>query len=390
MKRKVRYILLVVVFFVAAVLLSGCGKKMPKSPPKQQVQDAVAAVLLPFVSLDSIELETISTGPESVKVNFKIIISPKENLYIVDREVEGTPKVTLLKVVQTAGTKFSFYGFLDAVRMMDRWTLGPPDIQADSSKFGKPRGAFDAQSYITGSNEATAAIKQQAVNAELQEQAEKAASEQQKRERIAREEQRAREKKAQEEHLEQARMTAEEQRQKENEQRQKEEEEAHQKLILATAPGTRYIGTITSGDKIQRLWFVFTEQEGTMIRAEASNPDKSSKMNSPIAPAPRRGATERARTTVEPRGGSSLAPQAQEKQTFVGELVFDPQSEKGRSDIFYTIVLSPVATQDLPYEVWNFYRNEGSLKLLLTDTGLEGEAKMGWGNIYTIHLKRAK
>jgi hypothetical protein len=74
----------------------------------------------------------------------------------------------------------------------------------------------------------------------------------------------------------------------------------------------------------------------------------------------------------------------------VGELVFDPQSEKGRSDIFYTIVLSPVATQDLPYEVWNFYRNEGSLKLLLTDTGLEGEAKMGWGNIYTIHLKRAK
>jgi hypothetical protein len=74
----------------------------------------------------------------------------------------------------------------------------------------------------------------------------------------------------------------------------------------------------------------------------------------------------------------------------VGELVFDPKPEKGRPDVFYTIVLSPVAAQDLPSEVWSFYKHEGSLKLLLTDTGLEGEAKMGWGDTYTIHLKRAK
>jgi len=366
MGRKVRYILLIVVFFVAAVLLSGCEKKN-QAPPKQMVQDALLANLPPYLSLDSIELESIPTGPESFKVNFKAIITPKEDLYQVDREVEGTPTVTLLKVIQTAGTEASLYGSLEAKRTMDLWTLESPQIEIGLQQFGLPRGTFPPHSYVIGSSEASAALKQQAANAAEEERARKLASERRERERKAQQESEARERKERQEREEKARIAREEQLKIEEEQRKKEEEEYHQKLILATSAGTRYIGTISHGDERQRLRLVFTEQDGVLIRAEASNPDR--------------------------RG---------EKQTFIGELVFDPKPEKGKPDIVYPIVLSPIGKQDFPYdtfhgEVWRFYSQEGSLKLRLaaigTTIGLDGEADMGGsmfssGADYIIRLQR--
>ena len=119
------------VLFVVAFALAGCCELTSpyQAPPKQQVRDALRASLPPFLSLDSIELEPIPTGPEAVKVNFKATVTPKEDLYQVDREVEGTPRVTLLKVVQAAGTEVSLYGSVEAHRTMDLWTLGSPEIK---------------------------------------------------------------------------------------------------------------------------------------------------------------------------------------------------------------------------------------------------------------------
>ena len=222
---------------VLAFAVTGCGSGTSKTPPKQQVQDAVAAVLPPFLSLDGIELEPISTGPESVKINFKAIVAPKEGLYQVDQEADGTPRVTLIKMVQAAGTKVTLYGFVEARRMMDKWTLDSPLIQIGAEQFGKPRGAFAAQSYVTGTDEANAALRQQSVNAELQEKARKEALARQERERIAREEQQAREEQAGKAKLEEARRVAEEQRQKEEAERQKAEQVLREKLQLATVQG---------------------------------------------------------------------------------------------------------------------------------------------------------
>jgi len=154
-----------------ALALTGCGRNKPKAPPKQMVQDALLASLPPFLSLDSIELEPIPTGPESVKVKFKAIVTPKEDLYRVYREVQGTPRVTLLKVIQTAGAKASLYGSVEANRTMDLWTLESPQIEIGLQQFGAPRGAFDAQSYVTGTARANAALEEQAANAQRQEQA---------------------------------------------------------------------------------------------------------------------------------------------------------------------------------------------------------------------------
>ena len=354
------------ILFIISLALAGCEGKTAQAPPKQMVQDSVRAGLPPFLSLDSIELEPIPTSPEAVKVNFKAIVTPKEELYQVDREVEGTPKVTLLKVLQPAGAKVSLYGSVEAHRTMDRWTLESPQILVGLKQFGAPRGAFDAQSYVAGTDEAKAALGQQTANAELQQRArkaaleqreieQKAAREQEERERQARLEQTERERQTREEREEQARISLEAQRQKEMEQRKKEEEQrqeeeeiARQKLILATVAGTRYIGTITCDDQIQRLRLIFTEQQGLLIRADASNPDNPG-----------------------------------QTQTFTGQLVFQPQPEK-RGTVAYPIVLSPLggeATYGKFYDSVN-----GSLKLLLTDTGLEGEANMGY--TYAIRLQR--
>jgi hypothetical protein len=90
--------------------------------------DTIAGSLPPVLSLNSVELEPVATGPESAKVNFKAIVAPKEDLYQVDRDVEGTPRVTLLKVVQATGARMSLYGSVEGHRTMDLWTLESPNI----------------------------------------------------------------------------------------------------------------------------------------------------------------------------------------------------------------------------------------------------------------------
>ena len=155
------------------------------------------------------------------------------------------------------------------------------------------------------------------------------------------------------------------------EQRKADEEAIRQKLIQATASNTSYIGTISYREQIQSLRVVFTEQKGFLIRAEASNPDRSNMR------------------LLAMHGGWQREFAPQEKQTFVGELDFNPKPENGRPDVAYTIVLSSIGAQDWPIDIWDFYRRVGSLKLLLTDKGLEGEAQMSYHN-YTIHLQRAR
>ncbi len=150
-------------------------------------------------------------------------------------------------------------------------------------------------------------------------------------------------------------LVFQEQQRKEQEQRKAEEKVAFQKLCLATVPGTSYIGTIARGDMRCRLHLVFTEQKGVLIRAEVTCPDKP-----------------------------------KEKQTFTGELVSNSQLKKD-SNVVYPIVMSPTggsnwaATGDV---LWFFRGSEGSLKLRLTDAGLEGETG-GWQfGGFTIRLQR--
>jgi hypothetical protein len=202
------------------------------------------------------------------------------------------------------------------------------------------------------------ALKEQAANAQLQEQARKAALEQRELEQKAIEEQQAREEKARLEREEKAKIAFEEQQKKEEEQRKKDDEQrqqeeavARQKLILATAFGTRYIGTIKPNeDTIERLRLIFTEQnlKDFLISAEVSNP-------------------------TNPKW----------KRTFSGELRFNPKPGE-RDNVAYHIVMTGLGGDNYPWD--NIYKLRSPiLKLRLTDIGLEGECQG-----QTIRLQRGQ
>ena len=349
----------------AGIMIPGWDKPLSvPSPPAHAVQNAVATKLPAFLTLRNVEVETIPIDRESVKVNFKATVVPKEDLYRVDREVPGTPPVKLLQVLQSAGTELSVYGSLEAHHILDDWTLDPPQFEVGFAQFGKPRGAFDAQSYVTGSDEANAVLAQQAANTAEQERITKALEDRRKAEQKVWEEQQARvdaARQAREERdrlaLEQQRQIALEQRNKEDEQRQEEEAATRQKLILATLPGTAYIGTISFEDQRQSIRVTFTQQDGFLVRAELNNPDNR-----------------------------------KERQIFAGELIFNAKPEE-QSGAIYPIKMTSIQ-QGKDWSRWILDRvycgPPVSLKLGLSDAGMEGEVDVGypWAGVVSIRLQR--
>lgn len=354
------------VVVIGAFVLTGCGKSAHPTPPKQQVQAAVTGSLPAFLSLASLELEPIATGPESVKVNFKAGVTVNEDLYQVERSVAGTSKVTLLKLVQVEGTRRNLYGYVAAHRLMDQWTLDVPQLQADPHPFGKPREAYKARTYIMGTAEANAALA--AADQERQDQ--KAALEQLERESAAQAERDERERKAhaelqahaeqaRKERLEQARLAFEAQGRKEAEQRQQAEARRQQdavamrqKLVLATVPGARYLGTKTGYNaSVQRIRLVFTEQKDALLRAEVINPDDPN-----------------------------------EKRMFTGELRFNAKPEKDGT-VAYAIVMDGLRIHKSNPNRNSIFDRSLSLKLQLTADGLAGVADAGLGETFPVRFQ---
>jgi len=150
--------------FVIVSVLVGCDFR--SSPPRQQVQDTLAAVLPPFLSIESVRIEPEVMEAKTVKLDFKATAIVKENLYRVDRIVEGTPRVILVKLAQPSGTKTFIYGSIEARRLMDLWTLDPVRIEAGLSQLGTPWDSFGSNRYVTGTSEANAALQDQAAKME--------------------------------------------------------------------------------------------------------------------------------------------------------------------------------------------------------------------------------
>ena len=119
-----------------------------------QVRDALSATLPPYLAMGEVETEAIPTAPDQAKVNVKVVISPKETLYAPDRRVPGDPSILLIKPVQVAGGKVTLYGFVQAQRTLDRWTLAAPVFPDGFEALGRPRSAFGAECFVTNSPEA--------------------------------------------------------------------------------------------------------------------------------------------------------------------------------------------------------------------------------------------
>ncbi|MCX7006814.1 MAG: hypothetical protein NTY53_06135 [Kiritimatiellaeota bacterium] len=346
---------------VTAGMVSGCGRGAREAPPAQQVQDAVANSLPAHFTLLKLDLEPIATGPENAKFNFKATVELAEDLFAVEREVDGPTRVTLLKQTQPGGTKLLLYGHLVAHRLIDQWTLEPPQFQKDFRSLGKPRSVFGKHAYPAGSPEANEALRKQAAETEQLQQLQQSVAEQQERTQKARAENQAREEQERKARLEKARLAFEEQNRKVNEHHQQTEAQwaqadaaARQQLLAATAPGTRYLGPrIGVNASTQRLALVFLEQQGTRLRAEASNPDGQT-----------------------------------EKRTISGDLRFNAQPASNGA-VAYTIVMHGLPSNKVNPERNSIYERTIDLKLHLLGQGLDGVADAGFGDVFPLHLQRS-
>jgi len=170
----------------------------------------------------------------------------------------------------------------------------------------------------------------------------------------------AREDQARRERLAQARLAFEaqsrievEQHKQADAQRLQEAAAARQKLVLATAPGARYLGTKTGYNaSLQRIRVVFTEQKDTLLRAEVINPDDQS-----------------------------------EKRSFTGELRFNSKPEKNGA-VAYAIVMDGLRIHKPHPNRNSIFDRTLALKLQLTDYGLEGIADAGLGEQFPLRLQR--
>lgn len=340
-----------------AALSGGCGPSAREAPPPQQVREALVVALPAHLILHKLEQEPLPARRGIVKINFKANIEIVEDLFAKDHEADD---LTLLRLATPAGTRTNFYGQLLAHRVIDQWTLEPPQFQKDFRTLGKPRSAFGQRAYPAGSAEAAAALRQQAAEADKMRQLQQSATEQQERARQERAERQAREELERKAQLEKARLAFEAQRRQEHElhaqtvaQREQAEAAARQKWQAATATGARYRGTrIGKNNSTQRLALVFLEPKDGQLRAEASNPD-------------------------EP----------QEKRLFVGTLRFNAQPE-AKGEPAYPLVLHGLPSNKVYPEPNSIYERAIDLKLYLAEQGLDGIADAGRGEHFPLHLQR--
>ncbi len=355
------------VVLLVALALTGCNRSVRQAPPRHQVQAAVAAALPPCCKLQRLEQEPIAINPESVKVNFKATVAVNEDLYQAERAGTGAPQVTLLKLMQAEGSQHALYGSVVARRLIDQWTLGVPQLQPGAQPFGKPRDAFSVHAFVSGTAEAHAALaaaaqEQQAQKAALEklERESLAQAERDESERKARAELQARSEQARRARLEQTRLVLDEQSRKERAQRQQAEAQqaaatvaARQKLVQATAPGTRYLGTkIGYNASVQRIGLVFTEQKDALLRAEVINPDDPN-----------------------------------EKRACSGELRFNARPDPAGATA-YPIVMDGLRVQKTHPNRNSIFDRPLTLKLQVTDHGLEGIADAGLGETFPVRLQR--
>jgi len=358
---------LFVVCLVAIVVapLCGCGTKANVFP-KEVMENAIKAETPAFIQLSDVQVEPVIGSDGKGKVNFKVEFSAKEDLYKVDRKVEGDPSITLLKLVRRSGDKAVGYGVADVSRIVDLWKIESVTMQSGSPEFGFPLGTFGPNHYVNDSKEAKEALQLQIDNAKATELAakqkeEQTLAEQQQREKEARariaklQEEEAQRQKEERLRQEQRHLEQEKERQVAQQHHQQELAKQRQKLLSATAPGVKYSGIISNN---------MGQQESILMQIKSRN-DSSIQVV------------------------FSSPSNARAKRTFEGELVFEPKAEirlKSTDDV------SPPPNAPRRFErgssgyfyFGKTYAANIRLTLTLTDEG----AIEGTGNFYKVSLNQ--
>ncbi|MEN6492773.1 MAG: hypothetical protein ABFD16_00660 [Thermoguttaceae bacterium] len=337
--------------------------------PREALETALRGKIPAYVSIGEMEVEATVDANGRGQANFKVALAPKEDLYVIDRKVDGTPVVTLLRLSQRAGEKSCVYGVAEVSKIVDHWIVDNVRVQSGMQRFGDPIGSFGAEHYVAGSQEADRALKLQADNAKAEERkrkqelAEQARRDAELREERERQEREAREKIAKLREEEKARQRESELREErrqieEAKKREAAREEKRQKVLLATAPGVKYSGTISNQfDQREKISMQFKDRNSSDVEVLF------------FSPADRR-----------------------KKRIFKGQIVFNPKPEirlESTADV-YPNPNAPrkdeAGASDYFY-FHHFYSNHGGeiqIVLEVTETG----GLQGGGGKYSLSLER--
>ncbi|MDD2708901.1 MAG: hypothetical protein PHV34_13025 [Verrucomicrobiae bacterium] len=127
---------------------------------KNEVEVIVRAAIPAFLSFGGLETEAADAGQERLKINFKVVVAAREDLFLAERRIPGKSAV-LLKLAQKAGARTTLCGSIAARRAPDQWNFEKPVFPGGFQQCGQPRGSFGARSFIAGTPEAQEALKTQ-------------------------------------------------------------------------------------------------------------------------------------------------------------------------------------------------------------------------------------
>jgi hypothetical protein len=323
---------------IIAIIASSCSSKSSvEAPSDDEVKNSVKLVLPAYVSVNKIETEPIAESTEVTKVNFMALLEIKEDLFVRSHMISGDETTHFIKRTQAEGSENKIYGSVMASKTVDKWSMERVNIKDGLEVLGRPRGSFSSNFLVVGSPEANAK--------ELEYTRAKATREQQLKDESEIREQQL---KDESEIREQQRIAGIERERKMNQQRKS-------KLLELTKAGSIYEGVLArKGGERQAIKLRFTEQNGFMIKAEFSNPDKPS-----------------------------------EQGIFKGELIFKNRSgSRQNQNQEYYIALSPIIRSHINDTAEKFYRRKGNVALFPHGDGLVGNARII--NNYELRLQPAK
>jgi len=180
-------ILQIVAVAVPAIVLTGCG---PKLPAKEDAKNRLASDLPSYLSVQGIEIETVPIGKDGSNLcKFELTVVPKEKLFIegapkqaaeiqavlLDRSVTGEisenvhvaaskavmefpSQHTFLIVGAEKGKPIVLHGSITADHNGKEWSWGSPQFEKAAVFDARPISVFPANSLVEGSPEAASAI----------------------------------------------------------------------------------------------------------------------------------------------------------------------------------------------------------------------------------------
>lgn len=304
-----------------SVLVSGCS---PSAPSNDTIKRKLLEQVPAYVGIGAVELERVGDDNGVKSYNFKTSLTPKETLYSLEEKVPklgDTPEIAnapekpstvrLLRTLQKSGEVISLYGSFGAVKKVDQWQVDSVTFDFDLNTLGQPKGNFGPGTLVAGTAEAQEALARQqreiaAYRAAIQELAAKQA--QDKEQKAAAEQ---------------------------------------TKSLAALKTGTIYRGTLTrqleqiGAPESQEISLTVTEQNGSVIRFDVSNPS------------------------------------TKEQQSFVGDIQFGRKEGLLHASPAAKKSADPRNARDRSR--WSFYFGTGSMDL--NSDVLEGQALIGGWNL---------